>query len=70
MEIRLWHSNVTDNLPINKLRFFPVRFHKNSSTTNKMRISFCQNHLHSIGTFKRYKTEHSFLLAGDPYILN
>lgn len=57
-------------LPVNELRLFFVWFHKNTSPTNKMRISFCQNHLHGIWVDKCYESKHSLVLARNPHVFN
>jgi hypothetical protein len=52
------------------LAFLSVRLHKNSSPTDIVRISFCQNCYHSLWVYKGHKTKHSLLLIWDPDILH
>ena len=50
--------------------FFLIRLNENPSITNKMRVSFGQNELHSLWINKGHKPKHTLLLVWNPHVLN
>lgn len=62
-----WKS---ENILIGYFSLLFIWFNKNTWITDKMRVSFCQNRLHSFRENKCNKSKHPFLLIWNPYILN
>lgn len=56
--------------PVKILRFFPVGFNQNASTTNVMRVPLHQDHVDSFGVDEAHEPKHPLLLRRNPHISN